>query len=76
MKSVRFVTFGCKANQYDSQVLREALLRRGLEEQDRIFSAFLTASQDLLAPLSKKQYADADRSLRSLLHAFEAHREG
>ena len=35
MKSVRFVTFGCKANQYDSQVLREALLRRGLEEQDR-----------------------------------------
>ena len=30
--SVRFVTFGCKANQYDTQVLREALLRRGMEE--------------------------------------------
>ena len=30
--SVRFVTFGCKANQYDTQVLREALGRRGLEE--------------------------------------------
>lgn len=29
---VRFVTFGCKANQYDTQVLREALLRRGLQE--------------------------------------------
>lgn len=29
MRSVRFVTFGCKANQYDTQVLREALARRG-----------------------------------------------
>ena len=35
MKSVRLVTFGCKANQYDTQVLREALLRRGLCERDR-----------------------------------------
>lgn len=35
MQSVRFVTFGCKANQYDTQVLREALLRRGLTEQER-----------------------------------------
>lgn len=33
--SVRFLTFGCKANQYDTQLLREALLRRGLAEQDR-----------------------------------------
>ncbi len=31
---VRFVTFGCKANQYDTQVLREALLRRGWREED------------------------------------------
>lgn len=34
MRSVRFVTFGCKANQYDTQVLREALLRRGWREAD------------------------------------------
>ena len=27
--TVRFLTFGCKANQYDTQVLREALLRHG-----------------------------------------------
>jgi len=33
MRRVRFVTFGCKANQYDTQVLREALLRRGWSEQ-------------------------------------------
>lgn len=32
MPSVRFVTFGCKANQYDTQVLREALARRGWSE--------------------------------------------
>lgn len=30
--TVRFVTFGCKANQYDTQVLREALARRGTSE--------------------------------------------
>ena len=35
MRSVRFITYGCKANQYDTQVLREALLRRGMAEQDR-----------------------------------------
>ena len=33
--NVRFVTFGCKANQYDTQILRAALLRRGLEETAR-----------------------------------------
>ena len=31
-QSVRFVTFGCKANQYDTQVLRETLRRRGWSE--------------------------------------------
>ncbi len=34
MGSVRFVTFGCKANQYDTQVLREALARRGWREEE------------------------------------------
>jgi len=34
-RSVRFVTFGCKANQYDTQVLREALGRRGWSEEER-----------------------------------------
>ncbi|MAE27824.1 MAG: MiaB/RimO family radical SAM methylthiotransferase [Planctomycetota bacterium] len=32
MGRVRFLTFGCKANQYDTQVLREALGRRGWTE--------------------------------------------
>ncbi len=35
MGKVRFVTFGCKANQYDTQVLREALVRRGWSEAER-----------------------------------------
>ena len=35
MRRVRFVTFGCKANQYDTQVLREALLRRGWGEEEQ-----------------------------------------
>ena len=30
--TVRFLTFGCKANQYDTQVLREALLRHHWNE--------------------------------------------
>lgn len=34
-RSVRFITFGCKANQYDTQVLREALGRRGWSEAER-----------------------------------------
>jgi threonylcarbamoyladenosine tRNA methylthiotransferase MtaB len=35
-RSVRFVTFGCKANQYDTQVLREALVRRGWDEKGKV----------------------------------------
>jgi threonylcarbamoyladenosine tRNA methylthiotransferase MtaB len=34
MGRVRYLTFGCKANQYDTQVLREALGRRGWVEGD------------------------------------------
>ena len=33
MGRMRFRTFGCKANQYDTQVLREALGRRGWSEE-------------------------------------------
>jgi threonylcarbamoyladenosine tRNA methylthiotransferase MtaB len=33
-KTVRFVTFGCKVNQYDTQVLREKARRSGITESD------------------------------------------
>jgi threonylcarbamoyladenosine tRNA methylthiotransferase MtaB len=32
MKSVKFITLGCKANQYDTQDIRERLLEAGLKE--------------------------------------------
>lgn len=65
MKSVRFVTFGCKANQYDSQVLREALLRRGLQEQDR--------DAELVVVNTCTVTAEAGRKARQLIRRL--HRE-
>lgn len=59
MESVRFVTFGCKANQYDSQLLREALLRRGLREEER--------AADLVVVNTCTVTAEAGRKARSLV---------
>ncbi len=50
-----------------------SLTREGLAVQDRVFHAFLTASQDLLAPLSAHRRLEGERTLRSLLDAFESH---
>ncbi|HED66200.1 MAG TPA: MiaB/RimO family radical SAM methylthiotransferase [Planctomycetes bacterium] len=58
--TVRFVTFGCKANQYDTQVLREALLRRGWRE-----SAAGDAS-DLVVVNTCTVTAEAGRKARQL----------
>ena len=57
--SVRFVTFGCKANQYDTQVLREALGRRGLEETG--------AGADLVVVNTCTVTAEAGRKARQLM---------
>ncbi len=59
VKSVRFVTFGCKANQYDTQVLREALLRRGLAEQKQ--------DCDLMVVNTCTVTAEAGRKARQLI---------
>ncbi|MCM8783669.1 MAG: MiaB/RimO family radical SAM methylthiotransferase [Candidatus Omnitrophica bacterium] len=37
-RSVKFYTFGCKANQYDTQVLREKFLSQGFVETDNGFA--------------------------------------
>lgn len=50
-----------------------ALTKAGLTLQDRVFSAFLTASDDVLAPLSTTRMRDVDKALRTLLDAFESH---
>ena len=59
MKAVRFVTFGCKANQYDTQVLREALARRGWAEQD--------ADAELVVVNTCTVTAEAGRKARKLI---------
>ena len=48
-----------------------SLTKAGLEVQDRVFHAFLSASQDLLAPLSAAKLRESDRALRALLDCFE-----
>jgi DNA-binding MarR family transcriptional regulator len=50
-----------------------SLTRSGLELQDRVFHAFLSASQDLLAPLPASKLRETDRALRLLLERFEEH---
>lgn len=59
MSRVRFVTYGCKANQYDTQVLREALLRRGWTEEAR--------EADLLVVNTCTVTAEAGRKARQLI---------
>jgi threonylcarbamoyladenosine tRNA methylthiotransferase MtaB len=56
---VRFVTFGCKANQYDTQVLREALGRRGWAEADQ-------GDADLVVINTCTVTAEAGRKARQL----------
>ncbi|MDA1266659.1 MAG: tRNA (N(6)-L-threonylcarbamoyladenosine(37)-C(2))-methylthiotransferase MtaB [Planctomycetota bacterium] len=63
--SVRYVTYGCKANQYDTQVLREALGRRGLAEVDR--------GADLVVVNTCTVTAEAGRKARQLIRRI--HRE-
>jgi DNA-binding MarR family transcriptional regulator len=55
----------------DGRGSRVGLTRRGRSVQDRIFQAFLVASDDLLSPIGPGRLAAADRSLRVLLEAFE-----
>lgn len=57
----------------DGRGSRVSLTRAGLELQDRVFHAFLSASQDLLAPLSGAQLRASDRALRVLLDCFESY---
>lgn len=69
--SVRFVTFGCKANQYDTQVLREALLRRGLIEVSG--SAKAAERANLVVVNTCTVTAEAGRKARQLVRRI--HRE-
>jgi DNA-binding MarR family transcriptional regulator len=49
-----------------------SLTEQGLDVQERVFNAFLAATQDLLEPFSESRLRDTDRALRHLLDTFEA----
>ncbi len=59
MAQVRFVTYGCKANQYDTQVLREALVRRGWTEN--------SSEAELVVVNTCTVTAEAGRKARQLI---------
>ena len=48
-----------------------SLTERGLGVQEQVFNAFLSATQDLLGPLSERELKGADRTLQHLLDTIE-----
>jgi len=48
-----------------------SLTKFGVDLQERVFNAFLSATQDLLGPLSERKLKDTDRMLQDLLNLFE-----
>lgn len=48
-----------------------SLTKRGIDEQDRVFNAFLAGTRDLLEPLSASELRQTDRTLQQLLDTFE-----
>ena len=49
-----------------------SLTHEGLDVQERVFNAFLSATPDLLEPFSESRRREPDRALRHLLDTFEA----
>ena len=49
------------------------LTRSGLQTQERVFNAFLSASDDLLADLGAGERRELDHALSGLLDCFEAY---
>ena len=55
----------------DGRGTRVSLTLKGLEVQDRVFHAFLSATQDLLEPLSNGRLREIDGVMQTLLDTFE-----
>jgi len=62
LRSFRTLTFGCKANQYDTQVVREALRRRGWTETE--------AGADVVVVNTCTVTAEAARKARQKIRAL------
>ncbi len=67
MKTVRFFTLGCKANQYDTQLLREQFLKCGLKEASRNRSA------DFCVINTCTVTSSADKKSRYLINSARRH---
>jgi DNA-binding MarR family transcriptional regulator len=57
----------------DGRGSRVALTPAGSKLQERVFEAFLAASQDLLAPVPAARRREIDRALRALVGAFDTY---
>lgn len=55
----------------DGRGSRVSLTERGIEVQEQVFNAFLSATQNLLGPLSARELKEADRTLQHLLDTIE-----
>ncbi len=49
-----------------------SLTKEGLDAQEQVFNAFLSATQDLLEPMSGPTLEETDRVLQGLLETFES----
>jgi DNA-binding MarR family transcriptional regulator len=58
---------------HDGRGSRVALTPAGSKLQQRVFEAFLAASQDLLAPVPAARRREIDRALRALVGAFDSY---
>ena len=61
-KSVKFFTVGCKVNQYETQAIREALLKKGYKESSR------EGKPDVFIINTCTVTAKADRDSRRFIH--------
>ena len=55
----------------DGRGSRVSLTEQGVQSQERVLDAFLAATRDLLAPVSKSELAQTDRALQRLLETLE-----
>ncbi len=67
MKSVKFFTLGCKANQYDTQSIRERFLNKGFQEADQgnLADYFLVNTCTVTAAADQKSRNSIRKCIRS-----------
>ncbi len=86
MKRIKFYTLGCKANQYDTQVVREDFLKKGFKESSNgaaeihvVNTCVVTrkaenASRALIRKI-KRLYPDSDIIVKGCLNVYDAPKE-